>query len=163
MASGRRTVTVELPELLPVAALSESARALIVSHDEQKRSVTLSGRPDMAVVEALVASLEKEESREILRAAIAELVQHERVMLSPAERGERFAVPQMMLELDGAMVRPDEAEWLESGWRLPLPPREGDAPILDTPPPADSVGFVDVEDGKVARLPLLAGVGNASR
>ena len=157
-SEGRHSVTVELPEVLPVSALPEPARAVIVRHDEAKRSVTLSGQPDAASVEALVASVAKEESREILRGALATLAEHERVMKSPAERGERFAVPQMMLELDGEIVRPDEAEWLESGWRLPLPPGESDAPTLDAPPPTESVGIVDIEDGKVVtrRVPELA-------
>ena len=157
-AEGRRTVTVELPEVLPLATLPEPARAVVVRQDEQTRSVTLSGRPDKATVEALVASVQKEESREILRAALADLALHERVMLSPAERGERFAVPQMMLELDGEIVRPDEAEWLEAGWRLPLPPGEGDAPTLDALSPTESVGIVDIEEGKVVtrKMPELA-------
>jgi type III restriction enzyme len=105
-----------------------------------------------------VSQATSEESREILRGALAELAAHERVMLAPAERGERFEVPQMMLELDGVLVRPDEAEWLEAGWRLPLPPGAGDAPELDEVTSSETIGVVDVEDGKVVtrQMPELA-------
>jgi type III restriction enzyme len=154
----RRSVTVTLPEPLGLAALSAAARELVADAADGARTVTLAGAPTKATTEALVAQAGSEEAREILRGALAELAAHERVMLAPAERGERFEVPQMMLELDGELVRPDEAEWLEAGWRLPLPPGEQDAPELDAPRPGEAVGVVDVEDGKVVtrQMPELA-------
>jgi type III restriction enzyme len=157
-AKGRRMVTVTLPETLPVEKLPAAARECVAKHDAAKREVTLTGRPTKAAVEALVAAVEKEESKEILRAAAAELAQHARIMVSPAERGERFEVPQMMLELDGKVISPDEAEWLEAGWHLPLPPTAEDLPVVDSAKPSESVGIVDVEDGKVItrRMPELA-------
>lgn len=157
-AKGRRSVTVILPESMPVDSLPTAARLCVVKHNPQTREVTLTGHPTKAAVEAMLAVVEKEESKEILRAAAAELNQHERIMVSPAERGERFEVPQMMLELDGEIMSPDEAEWLAAGWHLPLPPTEEDFPALDLAKPSESVGIVDVEDGKVItrRMPELA-------
>jgi len=154
----RRLVRVALPEPLVMEGLTEAARKLVASSEDGARTITLTGAPTKATIEALVAQATSEESREILRGALAELAAHERVMLAPAERGERFEVPQMMLELDGVLVRPDEAEWLEAGWRLPLPPGEGDAPALDSVASNETVGLVDVEDGKVVtrQMPELA-------
>ena len=56
------------------------------------------------------------------------------------------------------MISPDEAEWLEVGWHLPLPPTAEDLPGLEAASPSESVGIVDVEDGKVItrRMPELA-------
>jgi type III restriction enzyme len=157
-AKGKRSVTVTLPEPLPVESLPAIARECVTSRDPQQYEVTITGRPSKAAVEAMIATVEKEESKEILRAAAAELGQHERIMVAPAERGERFEVPQMMLEFNGQIVPPDEAEWLEAGWKLPLPPMEADLPVLDSASPSEAVGIVDVEDGKVItrRMPELA-------
>lgn len=157
-AKGRRSVTVTLPESLSVEALPPAARDCVAKQDATKREVTLTGRPTKAAIEALVAAVESPESKEIIRAATAELLGHERIMTAPAERGERFEVPQMMLEFGGEVVSPDEAEWLEAGWRLPLPPTAEDLPALDAAQPSESVGIVDVEDGKVItrRMPELA-------
>lgn len=154
----QRTVTVVLPEPLSLVGLSIAARDLVARVDDDAKTVTLAGAPTKATTEALMAQATTEESREIIRGALAELAAHERVMLAPAERGERFEVPQMMLDLDGELVRPDEAEWLEAGWRLPLPPGEQDAPILDAPRADEAVGVVDVEDGRVVtrQMPELA-------
>ncbi len=154
----RRRVKITLPEPLALAELPEAVREFVVSAEDGARTLTLTGAPSKAETEALVARAASEEAKEILRGALAELAAHERVMLAPAERGERFEVPQMMLELNGELVRPDEAEWLEAGWRLPLPPGEQDAPALDAPRPEDTVGLVDVEDGKVVtrQMPELA-------
>jgi type III restriction enzyme len=157
-ARGRRSVTVTLPEVLLLEKLPAAARDCVTKHDPEKREVTLTGRPTKAAIEALVAAVEKEESKEILRAAAVDLAQHERIMVAPAERGERFEIPQMMLEFEGRIVSPDEAEWLEAGWHLPLPPEPEDSPTLEASQPSESVGIVDVEDGKVItrRMPELA-------
>lgn len=157
-AQGKRSVTVTLPEALPVQTLPATARECVTKTDAEQKRVTLTGKPTKAAVEALLAAVEKAESKEILRAAIVELGQHERIMMSPAERGERFEVPQMMLEFGGQVVSPDEAEWLEAGWHLPLPPTVEDLPALDSSAPSESVGIVDVENGKVItrRMPELA-------
>ncbi len=157
-AAGRRSVTVTLPENFAVESLPFDAREFVTKLEDGKRTVTLTGRPTKAAVAAIVAAVEQPESKEILRAAAAELGQHERIMSAPAERGERFAVPQMMLEFNGEMISPDEAEWLEVGWHLPLPPTADDLPGLEAAPPSESVGIVDVEDGRVItrRMPELA-------
>jgi len=157
-AEGRRSVTMTLPENFPVEALPPTAREFVTKHDAAKREVTLTGRPTKAAVEAMIAAVEKEDSKDIIRAAAAELGHHERIMTAPAERGEKFAVPQMMLEFNGQIISPDEAEWLEVGWHLPLPPTAEDLPTLESGQPSESVGIVDVEDGKVItrRMPELA-------
>jgi type III restriction enzyme len=157
-AEGRRSVTMTLPENFPVESLPPAAREFVTKHDAVKREVTLTGRPTKAAVEAMIAAVEMEDTKDIIRAAAAELGQHERIMTAPAERGEKFAVPQMMLEFNGQIISPDEAEWLEVGWHLPLPPAAEDLPTLESGQPSESVGIVDVEDGKVItrRMPELA-------
>ncbi len=157
-AEGRRSVTMTLPENFPVEALPPAAREFVTKHDAAKREVTLTGRPTKAAVEAMIAAVEMEDTKDIIRAAAAELGQHERIMTAPAERGEKFAVPQMMLEFNGQIISPDEAEWLDVGWHLPLPPTAEDLPTLESGQPSESVGIVDVEDGKVItrRMPELA-------
>jgi type III restriction enzyme len=157
-AEGRRSVTMTLPENFPVESLPPAAREFVTKHDAEKREVTLTGRPTKAAVEAMIAAVEMEDTKDIIRAAAAELGQHERIMTAPAERGEKFAVPQMMLEFNGQIISPDEAEWLEVGWHLPLPPSAEDLPTLESGQPSESVGIVDVEDGKVItrRMPELA-------
>lgn len=157
-AEGRRSVTMTLPENFPVEALPPAAREFVTKHDAAKREVTLTGRPTKAAVEAMIAAVEMEDTKDIIRAAAAELGRHERIMTAPAERGEKFAVPQMMLEFNGQIISPDEAEWLDVGWHLPLPPTAEDLPTLESGQPSESVGIVDVEDGKVItrRMPELA-------
>ncbi len=157
-AAGKRSVTVTLPENFPVESLPPAAREFITKHDAAKREVTLTGRPTKAAVEAMIAAVGMADTKDIIRAAAAALGQHERIMTAPAERGEKFAVPQMMLEFNGQMISPDEAEWLEVGWHLPLPPVAEDLPSLESGQPSESVGIVDVEDGKVItrRMPELA-------
>jgi type III restriction enzyme len=157
-AKGRHCVTMKLQEDFQMEALPPAVRAYVTKHDAQKREVTLTGRPTRAAVEAMLGAVEKEESKEIIRAAAAELAQQDRIMSSPAERGERFAVPQMMLEFKGQIISPDDAAWLQVGWHLPLPPTERDLPTLESGQPSESVGIVDVEGGKVItrRMPELA-------
>ena len=160
-AAGKRSVTVTLPENFQIESLPHSTREFVKQHDDEKRTVTLTGRPTKAAVEAMMAAVNEEASKEIIRAAAAELGQHERIMTAPAERGEKFAVPQMMLEFNGEIISPDEAEWLEVGWHLPLPPTAEDLPSLETAPPSESVGIVDVEDGKVITRRMPGQIGRA--
>lgn len=146
---GQRTVTVTLPEALPVEALPEAARAHVLRHDESKREVTLVGRIAPKVLSKILESVPDETGKEILRAAALQLGAQETIMSSPAERQMRFAVPQMMLELGGELVPADEGPWLEAEWKPPLPPTIEDLPVLGSRAAADNTGIIDVLDGTV--------------
>jgi type III restriction enzyme len=156
-AGGNKSVTVTLPENLRVETLAPTAKAHVLKHDETKRTITLTGRPDKKALTALVDAVETPEAKELIRAAVAQLGTQERIMASPAERGERFAVPQMMLELDGEVFSPDEAGWLEAEWQPPLPPRTEDIPTLTSAEAAQNAGIIDVVRGEIVtrQLPEL--------
>jgi type III restriction enzyme len=157
-ASGRRCVTVTLPEDFPLDSLSPAAREHIVKHDPAKREITLSGKPDKKTVKALIEAVQDPEAKEIIRAAVAQLGMQETIMASPAERQEHFAIPQMMLELDGEIIPADEGIWLETEWSPPLPPRDNDIPTLTRAEKARNSGIIDVVDGNVVtrELPEVA-------
>jgi len=157
-ADGKRSVTVTLPQIFPVDVLPPSARAHVVKHDAATREITLSGKPDKKSAKALVDAVEEPEAKEILRAAIAQLGMQETIMASPAERQEHFAVPQMMLELDGEIFPADEGIWLEAEWSPPLPPRDEDIPSLNRAEKSRNSGIIDVVEGNVVtrELPEVA-------
>ncbi len=156
-ADGKKSVTVELPEVLPVETLAPAVKAHILKHDDEKRTITLTGKPSKKVLDALMGAVKDDAAKELIRAAVAQLGTQERIMASPAERGERFAVPQMMLELDGEIFSPDEAGWLEAEWQPPLPPHAEDIPILTSPEAAQNAGIIDVVKGEIVtrQLPEL--------
>lgn len=153
-ASGRRTITLALSA--DVEPLPEKVKDVARVTGEKK--LTISGSPKKQEAAAILEAVTNEEDKEVVRAALAELQQHERAFTSPAERGEEFLIPQMMLELGGEPVSPDEATWLETGWSLPKPPTGEDCPSLLTTTRADTVGIVDVEGGKVVtrQIPAMA-------
>ena len=159
-AKGLRSVTITLTEDLP-AELPAEIQAFVSRAEPNGRELTITGRPPKAAVAAMAAALKDETNREVIRAAVAELEQHERIMASPAERGEVFSVPQLMLDLEGngELVSPDEVDFLPEGWRLPLPPTAADLPALESTPQTEAVGVVDIsEDGKVItrKMPGMA-------
>ena len=156
-AGGQRSVTITLPVSLPVESLPAAVKTHVLKHDDTKRQITLTGKPDKKTLKALVDAVEDEGAKELIRAAVAQLGTQEKIMCSPAERQERFAVPQMMLELDGEVFPPDEASWLESAWQPPLPPSHADVPTLSSIEAAQNAGIIDVVDGDVVtrQLPEL--------
>lgn len=153
-ASGQRSVTITLPESLPVESLPAAAKSHVLKHDEAKREITLTGKPDKKALKALVDAVKDEGAKELIRAAVAQLGTQEKIMSSPAERQERFSVPQMMLELDGEVISPDEGSWLDSAWQPPLPPGQDDIPTLTTAEAAQNAGIIDVVDGDVVTRQL---------
>jgi len=149
-AGGQRSVTVSLPVPLNLDGLPPAVRPLVLRTEENERKVTLTGRPNKAAITALVAAVADEESKALIKAAADQLAVQEKIMSSPAERQLPFSVPQMMLELDGELFRPDEGEWLETNWKPPLPPEAADIPVLETKDAATAVGIIDIgSDGKV--------------
>ena len=129
----------------------------MLKHDDTKCEITLTGKPDKKALKALVDAVEDEGAKELIRAAVAQLGTQERIMCSPAERQERFAIPQMMLELDGEVISPDEGSWLESVWQPPLPPGADDVPTLNSATATQNAGIIDVVKGEVVtrQLPEL--------
>lgn len=156
-ASGQRSVTITLPETFPVESLPAAVKAHVLKHDDTKCEITLTGKPDKKALKALVDAVEDEGAKELIRAAVAQLGTQERIMCSPAERQERFAIPQMMLELDGEVISPDEGSWLESVWQPPLPPGADDVPTLNSATATQNAGIIDVVKGEVVtrQLPEL--------
>jgi type III restriction enzyme len=156
-AGGQRSVTITLPESLPVESLPPAVQIHVLKHDDTKREITLTGKPDKKALKALVDAVEDEGAKELIRAAVAQLGTQEKIMCSPAERQERFAIPQMMLELDGEVFSPDEGSWLESVWQPPLPPSNDDVPTLTSVEAAQNAGIIDVVNGDVVtrQLPEL--------
>jgi len=156
-AGGQRSVTITLPESLPVDSLPAAVQSHVLKHDTTKHEITLTGKPDKKTLKALVDAVEDENAKELIRAAVAQLGMQEKIMNSPAERQERFAVPQMMLELDGEVFPPDEGGWLESVWQPPLPPCSDDVPTLTSVEAAQNAGIIDVVNGDVVtrQLPEL--------
>jgi type III restriction enzyme len=156
-AGGQRSVTITLPESLPVESLPPAVQIHVLKHDTTKHQITLTGKPDKKALKALVDAVEDEGAKELIRAAVAQLGTQEKIMCSPAERQERFAIPQMMLELDGEVFSPDEGSWLETVWQPPLPPSNDDVPTLSSVEAAHNAGIIDVVDGNVVtrQLPEL--------
>jgi type III restriction enzyme len=154
---GQRSVTITLPESLPVESLPPAVQIHVLKHDATKREITLTGKPDKKALKAMVDAVEDESAKELIRAAVAQLGTQEKIMCSPAERQERFAIPQMMLELDGEVFSPDEGSWLESVWQPPLPPSGDDVPTLTSAEAAQNAGIIDVVNGDVVtrQLPEL--------
>lgn len=154
---GQRSVTITLPESLPVELLPPAVQIHVLKHDATKREITLTGKPDKKALKALVDAVEDEGAKELIRAAVAQLGTQEKIMCSPAERQERFAIPQMMLELDDEVFSPDEGSWLESVWQPPLPPSGDDVPTLTSAEAAQNAGIIDVVNGDVVtrQLPEL--------
>ena len=148
-AAGQRSVTITLPESLPVESLPPAVQSHVLKHDAAKREITLTGKPDKKALKALVDSVKGEGAKELIRAAVAQLGLQEKIMSSPAERQMRFAIPQMMLELDGEVFPPDEGTWLETEWQPPLPPTNEDLPTLSNSEAAQNAGIIDVVKGNV--------------
>ena len=156
-AGGQRSVTITLPESLRVESLPPAVQIHVLKHDDTKREITLTGKPDKKALKALADAVEDESAKELIRAAVAQLGTQEKIMCSPAERQDRFAIPQMMLELDGEVFSPDEGSWLESLWQPPLPPNRDDVPTLTSVEAAQNAGIIDVVNGDVVtrQLPEL--------
>lgn len=144
-ARGKRIITLDLSGT--VSQLPETVSEFAKVAEGKK--LTISGRPKKKQIDELLEFLSNEEDKEVVKAAIEELQSHEQIFASPAERGEEFLVPQLMLQFGDTIVSPDEASWLETGWDLPKPPSSEDIPSLSTTARTDSVGIVDVENGKV--------------
>ncbi|MDP1587565.1 MAG: DEAD/DEAH box helicase family protein [Prosthecobacter sp.] len=151
---GQRSVTITLPVIMPVDSLPAAVKSHVLKHDDTKREITLTGKPDKKTLKALVDAVEDEGAKELIRAAVAQLGTQEKIMCSPAERQERFAIPQMMLELDGEVFSPDEGSWLESVWQPPLPPSRDDVPTLTSVEATQNAGIIDVVDGDVVTRQL---------
>lgn len=156
-ATGQRSVTITLPESLTIESLPPSVQEHVLKHDATKREITLIGKPDKKALKALVDAVQNEEAKELIRAAVAQLGTQEKILSSPAERQERFAIPQMMLELGDEVISPDEGAWLESAWQPPLPPSNDDIPVLSSSESEQNVGIIDVVNGDVVtrQLPEL--------
>jgi type III restriction enzyme len=151
---GQRSVTFKLPVILPVESLPAAVKSHVLKHDDTKCEITLTGKPDKKALKALMYAVEDEVAKELIRAAVAQLGTQEKIMCSPAERQERFAIPQMMLELDGEVISPDEGSWLESVWQPPLPPSRDDVPTLTSVEAAQNAGIIDVVNGDVVTRQL---------
>ncbi len=159
---GQRSVTITLPESLPVETLPQKVREHVLKHDANQRQITLGGKPGTEELKVLLDAVQTETAKDLIRAAVSQLGTQETIMSSPAERQEHFAIPQMMLEWGGDVFSPDEGSWLEVEWKPSLPPDERDIPSLDTTEGAQNTGIIDVENGDVVTR-LLPDLGDRLR
>jgi len=147
-ASGAPSLTVTLTEDFRAEALELTAR----EHVEWRptaRQLTVRGVPDTGDEKALLACVESPEDKARVQQAVRALRRGSRIMAAPADRGERFAVPQLMILEQGRLVLPDQSQFLSRPWRLPHPVTEADLPVLAGLRTPHSVGILDVEDGRV--------------
>jgi type III restriction enzyme len=115
----------------------------------QTRELTVRGVPDQNDEKELLKAVSNEEDQAQLENVVKALRRESRIMRAPADRGERFAVPQLMILEQGGFVYPDESEFLNRPWRLPHPIEREDVPVLQGLREPHSVGILDVEDGRV--------------
>ncbi|MGI8438042.1 MAG: DEAD/DEAH box helicase family protein [Chthoniobacterales bacterium] len=115
----------------------------------ETRTLTVRGIPGKAEEKQILKCLVNEVDQAQVEDAVQALRKAPRIMQSPADRGEQFAVPQLMILEQGRMVYPDESEFLNRAWKLPHPIEPGDVPILQGLREPHSVGILDVEDGRV--------------
>ncbi len=115
-----RPVAVPLPERPNLKGIAKHIREK-VSWDEKERTLTIS-KPitvdEAAELKQTVATEESrraiEEAAEISRTTAIEFFQ------TPAEMGERFVVPQLVLMVQGELALFDDPEILEYPWELSL-------------------------------------------
>lgn len=145
---GRPTLTMTLSEDFKLAELDQEVREHVRWQPETKQ-LTIHGVPDAAAQKALVRCVEAPENRTQIEHTVKALRRETRVMRAPADRGERFAVPWLMIYEQGSLVFPEESQFLSKPWRLPHPIGQEDVPALMGLRQPHSVGILDVEEGRV--------------
>ncbi len=153
---GVKSLTVTLSEDFKVEDLELTSREHVQWQPETRR-LTIRGVPDAQDERALVACVETGENKVQIEHAVRALRRESRIMRAPADRGERFAVPRLMILEQGRLVLPDESQFLSQPWKLPHPITDADLPILTGLRTPHSVGILDVEDGRVItrQMPAL--------
>lgn len=149
-AKSERVFPVTIHESVRLEDFSDDAKALVKSYEPETKRVVLIGKPTKQQANALVNAFQHEESKRAIQAAVIEMQQHARILFSPAERNEEFTVPQLMLELDGHVISPDEASWNAVEWQPPLPPSKDDLPKFDALRSTENAGFLDINGGRLA-------------
>lgn len=147
-AQGRRSVTVTLSENFRFDDLDLTAREH-AKWEPITKQLTVSGVPDTTDEKELLGAVTAAENKQQIGHAVRMLRREGRIMEAPADRGERFAVPRLLIYEQGRLVFPEESQFLSRAWRLPRPITDADVPPLAGLRQPHSVGILDVENGKV--------------
>ena len=147
-ARGLKSLTVTLSEDFKVEELELTSREH-VAWQPATRQLTIRGVPDSNDEKALLACVETGENKTQIVHAVKALRRDAQIMRAPADRGERFAVPRLLIWEQGKLVFPDESQFLSRPWQLPHPITDADLPILAGLRTPHSVGILDVENGRV--------------
>ena len=147
-ARGVKTLTVTLSEDFKFEDLEPASREH-VQWQPETRKLTISGVPDKNDEKALLACVETGEDKTQIVQVVKALRRESEIMRAPADRGERFTVPRLMIVEQGRLVFPDESQFLSRPWQLPHPVTDGDLPVLAGLRTPHSVGILDIEDGRV--------------
>ena len=147
-ARGVKTLTVTLSEDFKFEDLEPASREH-VQWQPATRKLTISGVPDKNDEKALLACVETGEDKTQIVQVVKALRRESEIMRAPADRGERFTVPRLMIVEQGRLVFPDESQFLSRPWQLPHPVTDGDLPVLAGLRTPHSVGILDIEDGRV--------------
>ena len=144
------SIPVTLAEDFKMEELPATARAH-VQWVPETRLLTISGVPDSNAEKALLRCVTTPETQTQIQQVVKALRRetNSRIMKSPADRGERFVIPRLMIYEQGRLVFPDESQFLSRPWELPHPIEPADVPALIGLRQPHSVGILDVEDGRV--------------
>lgn len=149
-AGGVVSIPVTLAEDFKIEELPATVREH-VQWVPETRELTISGAPDSAAEKAILRCVTTPEAQTQIEQVVKALRRetNSRIMKSPADRGERFAVPRLMIFEQGRFVFPDESQFLSRPWQLPHPIQPSDIPALVGLRQPHSVGILDVEEGRV--------------
>lgn len=111
---------VNLSEDLSALTLSpEEKGAVTIEKTEHGSRITFTGAVDEATITRVAAALKSPEARENLE---SEAKRHRaiwKIHTSPAERGDKFSVPQLCFQFDGALELAEQDAFLDvNGWSL---------------------------------------------
>jgi type III restriction enzyme len=149
-----KPVVVELTEKPNMKALPKALKEK-VTWNEQEKSLTiakpLSADEEIAVIEAVKSNAAKQA---IAQAAEASRTKAIEFFQTPAELGVRFAVPQMVLNIQGDLQLFDDPEVLDYPWDLSVydaAPTPDHLKLLDAALKVSEGGEIDIDDatGKV--------------
>lgn len=145
---GVKSVTVTLSEDFKFEEVELTSREH-VRWEPATRQLTIQGVPDANDEKALTACVVAGENKAQIESAVKVLRRETRIMRAPADRGERFIVPRLLIYEQGRLILPEESQFLSRRWSLPHPVTDADIPPLAGLRSPHSTGILDVEDGRV--------------
>lgn len=147
-------VVVPLPEKPDMKSLQKALREA-VTWDEKERTLTIAKPLNDEEEQVIKQAVQSEPAKQAIeQAAEASRTKAIEYFQTPAEHGLRFAVPQIMLSVQGEMVLFDDPEVLEYPWDLSpydANPTGDQLKLLDAALKVSEGGEIDIDDdsGKV--------------